>query len=188
MAPARVPWGLISTKIPKSHVSPSHLCGPFLGGPPPQPSVASIETDPGIPALPGPHQNVLQPTQLCASLPNALHSAFVPRLVVVQLPGHSLASCLPLPSPGTLHLLFRLPDGASGHRYALGTLVVEDLLWLPSAHSKKSPPLRLRCLRPGHIWVCALPAWPTAWPRLRAFLPIRPLPGILIPTFLPPHL
>ena len=192
MAPARVPWGLMSTKMPKSHVSPSHLCGPFLGGPPPHPSVPSIEPDPGILAPP-------RPPPKCPPAHTALcFSPQPPTFCLCPPSGCCLASwsCSGLlPSsallwnslPALLAARWSLRRG-SGHHYALGTLVVKDLLWLPSTHSKESPPLRLPCLRPGHIWVCMLPAWPTAWPRLRAFLPTLPFPGVLILPLLPPHL
>lgn len=184
--------GLMSTKIPKSHVSPSHLCGPFLGGPPPHPSVPSIELDPGIPAPPRPppkcppaHTALCfspQPPTFCLCPPSGCCPASW------SCSGLLPSSTLPWNSlPALLAARWSLRRG-SGHRYALGTLVVEDLLRLPSTQSKESPPLRLPCLRPGHIWVCTLPAWPMAWPRLRAFLPTLPFPGILIPPLLPPHL
>ena len=69
--------------------------------------------------------------------PIPLHSAFGPRLVVIRLPGHALASCLPLPSPGTLHLLFWLLDGAS--EGAQGTIMPWGLWWSKAFSGSPEP-------------------------------------------------
>lgn len=159
MAPARVPWGLMSTKIPKSHVSPSHLCGPFLGGPLLSPAFLAQSLILVPPQMsPSAHGSVLLPPtpRILPSAPVWCYPASW------SCPG--LLPSPPLPwdsSPALLAARWSLRRG-SGHRYALGTLVVKGLLWLPRAHAKESPPLRLPCQRPGHVWVCMLPAWPTA--------------------------
>ena len=140
-APTGVLWGPTSTKTPEvpCEALPASVAH-FWGGPPPGPSPPSLEPDPG-----GPLPNVLRPTPLSASPPPP-HSGPCPHLAIVQLPGHAL--CLPLPSPGTRHPLFCCLRKGSKHPGALGTPVVEDLLWLPRAHSKESSPLGLPYQRP----------------------------------------